>query len=307
MAFTLPASTGAASLTDAATTEAQQKTNLTNLRGFLAEMLGTDSSTRAAARSFLGVDAPGLAFSVAASAMTISLKTAAAADGTAAAPAPIPFRSATASSGARNVRHVTAALSMVVSSGSTLGCVSATDTWLFVYAMDNSGTVELAVCRTYQGKHLIGSTTAEGAAGTADSGVIIYSTTARSNVPMTLVGAVKTNQTTAGTWAAVPTDVRLADLFDAPVGMGQTWQGVTRTQSVTYYNTTGKPIVLTVHANVDTTAAYLTLTIDGTALFGPSSASSAYAHIDAIIPPNAAYSWTVSAGTVASVTTRELR
>ena len=100
MPFTLPASTGAASLTDASTTEAQQKTNLTNLRGFIAEMLGTDSTSRDSARSLLGIDQPTLTFSVAASALTINLKTPAGADGTAAAPISMAFRSATLTSGA---------------------------------------------------------------------------------------------------------------------------------------------------------------------------------------------------------------
>lgn len=206
MPFTLPNSTGAASLTDAATTEAQQKTNLTNLRGFIAEMLGTDSTSRGTARSLLGIDAPTLTFAVGASAMTVALKSAAGADGSAVAPVSMLFRSATLSSAAINVRQVTAALSMVVSSGSTLGMTNATDKWLYVYAMDNSGTVELAISAKNYGKHFIGTSVAEGGAGAADSATAIYSTTARTSVPMRLLAAVRSNQTTAGTWAAVPVE-----------------------------------------------------------------------------------------------------
>jgi hypothetical protein len=150
MPFTLPASTGAASLTDAATTESQQKSNLTNLRGFIAEMLGTDSTSRDSARSLLGVDQPTLTFSVGSSALTIALKTPAGADGTAAAPVSLSFRSATLASAALVVRKATAAVSLVVSSGSTLGTASGADAWLYVYALDNSGTVELAISGTYQ-------------------------------------------------------------------------------------------------------------------------------------------------------------
>lgn len=47
----------AGSLTNATTTAAQQKTNFTNLRDFLADLLGTDSSNKGAARAALGVDA----------------------------------------------------------------------------------------------------------------------------------------------------------------------------------------------------------------------------------------------------------
>jgi hypothetical protein len=46
-------------LTNASTTNAQQKTNFANLRNFLADLLGTDSSNKVAARAALGVAAPG--------------------------------------------------------------------------------------------------------------------------------------------------------------------------------------------------------------------------------------------------------
>lgn len=213
MPFTLPAATGAASLTDAATTEAQQKTNLTNQRGFIAEMLGTDSTSRGTARSLLGIDAPTLTFSVGSSAMTINMKSAAGADGSSTAPISMLFRSATLSSAAINVRQVTAALSLVVSSGSTLGMTNATDKWLYVYALDNSGTVELAISATNYGKHFIGTSVAEGGAGAADSAITIYSTTARTSVPMRLLGRVRSNQTTAGTWAAVPVESMISDNY----------------------------------------------------------------------------------------------
>lgn len=41
-------------LTNASTTNAQQKTNFANLRNFIADLLGTDSSDKAAARTALG-------------------------------------------------------------------------------------------------------------------------------------------------------------------------------------------------------------------------------------------------------------
>lgn len=220
MPFTLPASSGAASLTDASTTEAQQKTNLTNLRGFIAEMLGTDSTSRDVARSLLGVDHPVLTFSVGSSALTIALKTPAGADATAAAPLTLPFRSATLSSGAINVRKLTAAVSLVVSSGSTLGTANGVDAWLYVYALDNTGNIELAISGTYYGTQFIGSTTAEGGAGAADSKTTIYSTSLRSSVSMRLLAAVRSNQTTAGTWAAVPVETRLADQGGDNTGLG---------------------------------------------------------------------------------------
>jgi hypothetical protein len=126
------------------------------------------------------------------------------------------FRSSTASSSDWNIREITSALSVVVSSGSTLGHASGIVQHLFVYLIDNAGTVELAVSNlppdypgTFAGVRLI-STTAEGGAGAADSATGIYSTTARSNVPWICVAMCKSNQVTAGTWAAAPTQIDMA-------------------------------------------------------------------------------------------------
>lgn len=303
MPFTLPAATGAASLTDSATTEAQQKTNLTNLRGFTAEMLGTDSTSRDTARSLLGIDSPTLTFAVASSALTIALKTPAGADATAAAPLTLAFRSATLSSGLIAVRKLTAAASLVISSGSTLGCLSGTDAWLYIYALDNSGTIELAISGTYYGEHFIGSTTAEGGAGAADTRATIYSTTSRSSVAMRLLAAVRSNQTTAGTWAAVPVECRLAVAGGiASLGEGRTWQSVTRVNGTTYYNTTGRDIELMVTAiGVTSANNYPEITVDGVvAGRGSAVAATNNSAARATIPPGAAYSWTIAGGSSSS-------
>lgn len=148
-----------------------------------------------------------VAASVASSALTISLTQQ---DGTALSssePGYIAFRSSTATSGNNAAISLTAPVSVVVSSGSTLGTVSATASHIFVYAINNSGSVEVAVSSSFYSDGTIVSTTAEGGAGAADSATAIYSTTARSNVPLKLIGKLLSTQTTAGTWAVVPTEV----------------------------------------------------------------------------------------------------
>lgn len=71
---TLPS---AASLTGTTTTNAQQKTNFTNLRDFLADLLGTDSADKSAARATLGVGIrsylAGLTMSTAGSSTTMTV------------------------------------------------------------------------------------------------------------------------------------------------------------------------------------------------------------------------------------------
>jgi hypothetical protein len=145
--------------------------------------------------------------SVASNALTIALKTKAGNDPSTSEPIRISFRSSTATSGTYNTRNVSAATSLVVSSGSTLGTSSAVPTRLYVYALDNSGTVELGVSSYLFQDNSIQSSTAEGGAGAADSGTVLYSTTARSNVPVRLIGIINITEATAGTWASNATSL----------------------------------------------------------------------------------------------------
>jgi len=191
--------------------------------------------------------------SVASSAMTVTLN-----------PTVLDFRSTPLTSGTVNTRTVGSAISVVVSSGSTLGTVSATQSRIVVIALDNAGTIELAVVNISGGNNLdettLISTTAEGGAGAADSANVIYSTTARTSLPYRVVGYIESTQATAGTWATAPSTIQgyggqaLAAM--SSVGYGQTWQDVTasRASATTYYNTTGRPITwiitMALNANV---------------------------------------------------------
>lgn len=147
----------------------------------------------------------GLAFAVASNALTISLKGTDGNDPSATNPVVIPFRSATAATGTHSVVNVAAAMTVTISSGSTVGSTGAVAQDIFVYALNNAGTVELAFSATDFTDSFIASTTAEGGAGAADSATVLYSTTARSNVSISKIGRFTHTQATAGLWAAVPT------------------------------------------------------------------------------------------------------
>lgn len=165
----------------------------------------------------------GLATSVASNALTIALKQA---DGstnpsTGASAVKVGMRSSTLTSGLYNQRSATAATSLVISSGSTLGTVSATAHDLWVYLIDNAGTLELAVSQTLFHENQLISTTAEGGAGAADSANIMYSTTTRSNVPFRLVGKINITEATAGTWASNATSINVGEfgkLYETYIG-----------------------------------------------------------------------------------------
>lgn len=138
---------------------------------------------------------------VASNALTITLN-----------PTVLDFRSATLSSGAVNTRAINSAISLTISSGSTLGTVNGVQSRIVVLAIDNAGTVELATVNIAGGNQLdetnLITTVAEGGAGGADIANVIYSTTVRTNVPYRVVGFVESTQVTAGTWATAPTLVQ---------------------------------------------------------------------------------------------------
>lgn len=178
---------------------------------------GTWSVTPAATTNPYQITNLGLATSVAANELTISLKQA---DGstdpsTGGASVRIGFRSSTITSGAYNVRSVTSSLSLTVSSGSTLGHQSGVDRYIYVYALDNAGTVALGVSSAHYNDGSIVTTTAEGGAGAADSNSAMYSASALTNVPCRLIGLLLSNQATAGTWASNMANVSVVP-FEIP-------------------------------------------------------------------------------------------
>lgn len=139
--------------------------------------------------------------SVAANALTLTIN-----------PCFLDFRSTTLTDGTPVIRSILSSISLTVSSGSTLGTTNGVQSDIAVLAIDNAGTVEVAVVNMSGGVDLsetgLISTTAEGGAGAADSASVIYSTTARSNVAYRVVGFIRSTQATAGTWASAPSVVQ---------------------------------------------------------------------------------------------------
>lgn len=149
-----------------------------------------------------------LATSVSSNALTIALKDQSGANPSAGSPCKIGFRNATIATGTYDQVSTTGALSVVVSSGSTLGCISAIECRLYIYAINNAGTVELGIANgALLDEGAVFSSTAEGGAGAADSSNTVYSTTARSSKALRIIGRLKITETTAGTWASNATEI----------------------------------------------------------------------------------------------------
>lgn len=121
----------------------------------------------------------------------------------------IEFRSTTLNDGSVERVLVTSDISMVLSSGSTLGMVNGIAARIPVLAINNAGTAEVAINNLAGGLDLsesgVISTTAEGGAGGADSANVIYSTTARANVAYKVMGFIDLTEAVAGTHDTNPT------------------------------------------------------------------------------------------------------
>lgn len=157
----------------------------------------------------------GLATSVASNELTISLKDKSGSNPSGGSPVKIGFRDTTITNGTFVSRSVTSSLSLVITSGSTLGHQDAVDRYIYVYALDNAGTVALGVSSAHFEDGSLVTTVAEGGAGGADSNSSMYSASVLSGVACRLIGLLVSNQTTAGTWAANMTSIQIVP-FDLP-------------------------------------------------------------------------------------------
>jgi hypothetical protein len=149
-----------------------------------------------------------IATSVAANALTVALKDSSGADPSGGSPCKIAFRNATAATGTPSEVSATVATSVVVSSGSALGCTASVSCIVYVYAINNAGTIEMAVIgQVLLDDGALQTSTAEGGAGAADSSGVLYSTAARATVPARLLGRIKITPGASFTWTTNSTEI----------------------------------------------------------------------------------------------------
>ena len=160
-----------------------------------------------------------LSASAATNALTIAVKTLDGADPSSTSPVVVFFRSATATSGLYVRREITSALSVTIPASQAVGTSNSVPFRINVEAIDNAGTVELAVINCVSGGSsptAVRALPADGVVSTtaiasAPSAGVFYSTTARTNLASRHLGYVEYSSglATAGTWASAPTRINL--------------------------------------------------------------------------------------------------
>lgn len=232
----------------------------------------------------------------AANALTVTLLGEDAAAPSSTNPVEVAFRSTTATTGTSTVRAATAATTVVVPDGATLGFIANESSYIYVYLIDNAGTIELAVSGSPQHTAETVSTTAIGTG--SDTKATLYSTSARTNVSCRYLGKIFiTTGATPGQW---PTPLALHSVTEEPpvwsIGYKQTWQTVTgsRALNTNYTNSTGKPIMISVRVTVtNSTSDSAGIVVDsvslGTAVNGGAGGQNSLP-LTAIVPPGSVYS-----------------
>ena len=259
-----------------------------------------------------GVSSPSafqsISASVASNALTVGLN-----------PGVLQFRNASLTIGVPVNVAIGSALSLTVPSGATLGSLNAVQSQLVLVVLYNGGAPALGIVNIAGGVNLdettLLSTTAISAGATANN--VVYSAAAISNSPFRVVGYVNITEATAGTWATAPTLTQgvggqaLASMQS--LGFGQTWQNVlgSRAAGTTYYNTTGRPIFVSIFApNAGSPNNTAILTINGISVAeteGDTTNGTATGTVSGPVPPGGSYSVALSGRTLSGGIWAELR
>jgi len=147
-----------------------------------------------------------IAASVASNVLTVALKTSAGANATSTTGIEVSFRNSTAATGTRTAVSTTGAVSVAVPQGATLGFANSASDFIYVYGINNSGTLEIGLSGSIKDDNTLQTSVA--LSSTSDLDATLYSTTARTTVPIRYLGRIKVQTgSTAGDWSVAPSEI----------------------------------------------------------------------------------------------------
>jgi hypothetical protein len=163
-----------------------------------------------------------LVATVSANALTIAVKTAAGNDPSASDPVYVPFRNATQSIGNYTTKQISAALSLTISNGSTLGvAANSTPFRIWVVIFNDAGTLKLGAYNASTSTGVIyplaetalaAFVDVDNGSGNADTAGVFYTSSSLTDKTFRTLGYVEypSGLASFGVWASAPSIVRLA-------------------------------------------------------------------------------------------------
>lgn len=130
-------------------------------------------------------------------------------------PIPILFRDPTIANGDPVLASLAAAQGFTIGSGNTMGCTSGNMCRLRLYEINNAGTLGLCAYNSLSGTSIVPldetspQTSASGTAGGSSAQTLYCNISSVSAKAVREIGYVDVEETTAGTWAALPTVTQL--------------------------------------------------------------------------------------------------
>lgn len=160
-----------------------------------------------------------LVCSVASNALTIEVKTSAGTDPSGSDVTKVAFGNPTLATGDYSIVSLTSALSLVVPQGATLGRSVTGESWpIYVWAINNSGAIELAVSTIGAWAQPVTTTTISSGATSRST---MYSGTGRSSVSATLIGILMVQLSNNSNYNVGPVAIVLAQGLDPGVVLSQ--------------------------------------------------------------------------------------
>lgn len=268
-------------------------TNATNVTGTIASAVTAttqtagDNSTKVATTAYVktatnasGVQIQPISASIAANAITVTPSALS-----------LDFRNTTLTTGTvTRVSGTPAAL--VIAATDSFGLVTAAGSQrIAILAINNAGTIELAASALAGGVSL-DETGVITTATAATLGTHIKSASVRTGVAYRVIGFVDATFTTGAGWSSLAVvqgtgGQALAAL--SSLGYGQTWQSPGRSGGVTYYNTTGKPIFISITSGSTGSGAGVNITVNGVVAAQVSGSALNGAIASAIVPIGGSY------------------
>ena len=154
-----------------------------------------------------------------AGALTIAIKTSANSDPSSSDPVLVIFRDQALATGGYTMLQITAATSLVISSGSSMGATNSTAFRLWIVGFNDAGTFRLGAINCGVGitgqallaQDALQSSTAEGGAGAADNLATFYTGTAVTSKPIAVLGYFDypAGLASVGAWGTSPTTIQL--------------------------------------------------------------------------------------------------